>query len=58
MTFFINRFKNVIELAKSEILCGESGPIGPVLTEGASRPLISEKSPEVRKEAIQQKAKY
>jgi len=29
-------------------------PIGNILSEGASSPLISEKSPEVRKEAIQQ----
>jgi hypothetical protein len=54
----INRFKNVIELANSEILKDEKLPIGNIVSEGASRPLISEKSPEVRKEAIKQKAKY
>jgi len=47
-----------LELANSEILKDEKLPIDKVVTEWASRPLISEKSPEVRKEAIQQKAKY
>jgi hypothetical protein len=42
------------EIAKSEILSGESGPIGPVLTEGASRPLISEHDPNVRHKAYTQ----
>ena len=42
------------EVTKSEILRDEKLPIGNVVSEGASRPLISEKSPEVRKEVIQQ----
>jgi len=54
----INHPKNVIELAESEILNDGSRAIAPELSETASRPLISEKSPEVRKEAIKQKAKY
>lgn len=52
---FINRF---IELAKSEILNDGSRAIAPELSEIASHPLISEKSSEVRKEAIKQKAKH
>ena len=43
-----------LEVTKSEILRDEKLPIGNVVSEGASRPLISEKSPEVRKEVIQQ----
>jgi hypothetical protein len=43
----INLFKNVIELSNSEILVEENLPIGNILSEGASRPLISEKSPVV-----------
>jgi hypothetical protein len=58
MTFFINRFKNVIELANSEILKDENLPMGNIVSERASRPLISEKSPEVRKDVIKKKAKY
>jgi hypothetical protein len=54
----INHFKNVIELANNEILKDEKLPMGNIVSERASRPLISEKSSEVRKEAIQQKAKY
>ena len=42
------------ELAKSEIFQGENGPMGPVISERASRPLISETDPEVRYEAIHQ----
>jgi protein gp37 len=42
------------EVAKSEILSGYSRPIGPVLTEGASRPLISEHDPNVRQKAYKQ----
>jgi hypothetical protein len=47
-----------LELANSEILRDEKPAIASILSETASRPLISEKSPEVRKEAMQQKAKY
>jgi hypothetical protein len=54
----INRFKNVIELANSEILKDENLPMGNIVSEGASRPLISEKSPEVWKDVIKKKAKY
>ena len=50
--------KNVIELAKSDILNDGKKTIVPEVSERASRPLISEKSPEVRKEVIKQKAKY
>ena len=42
------------EVTNSEILKDEKLPIGNIVSEGASRPLISEKSPEVRKEAIHQ----
>jgi phage N-6-adenine-methyltransferase len=42
------------ELAKSEIFQGGNGPNGPVISEGASRPLISETDPDVRYEAIHQ----
>ena len=49
---FINCLKDAIELAKSEILNDGSRAIAPELSETASRPLISEKSPEARKEAI------
>jgi len=42
------------EVAKSDILKYENAPIGAYITEGASRPLIYEHRPEVRKEAIQQ----
>ena len=42
------------ELAKSEIFQGGNGPNGPVISERASRPLISETDPEVRYEAIHQ----
>ena len=48
----------VIELSESEILKDENLPIGNIVSEGASRPLISEKSPGVREEAIKQKVKY
>lgn len=54
----INRFKNVIELANSEILKDENLPIGNIVSEGASRPLIFEKSPEARKEVIKQKVNF
>ncbi len=46
--------KPSLEVTKSEILKDEKLPMGNVVSEGASRPLISEKSPEVRKEVIQQ----
>ena len=39
---------------KSEILKDENLPIGNIVSEGASSSLISEKSPEVRKETVQQ----
>jgi hypothetical protein len=39
---------------KSEILKDENLPMGNIVSERASRPLISEKSPEVRKETVQQ----
>jgi len=55
---YINIFENVIELSQSEILKDEKLPMGNIVSERASRPLISEKSSVVRKEAIQQKAKY
>jgi hypothetical protein len=42
------------EIAKSEILSGDSRPIGPVLTEGASRPLIFEHDQNVRQKAYKQ----
>ena len=42
------------EVAQSEILRDEKLPMGNIVSERASRPLISEKSPEVRKEAIHQ----
>lgn len=42
------------EVVRSEILASENLPIGAIITEGASRPLVSEKSPEVRQDAIQQ----
>ena len=58
MTFFEAIDENVIELSESEILNDGYKTIVPRLSEGASCPLISEKSPEVRKEAIQQKVKY
>jgi len=41
-------------LAESEILNDESRPIGPILSEGASRPLIQERDPEIREMATQQ----
>jgi len=41
-------------VAHSEILQCEKLPMGAIISERASRPLVSEKSPEVRKEAIQQ----
>ena len=41
-------------LAKSEILKDAERPMGPVISERASRPLISEADPEVRYEAIHQ----
>ena len=47
-----------IEVAQSGILKDEKLPMGNIVSERASRPLISEKSPEVRKEVIQQEAKY
>lgn len=50
---FINCLKDVIKLAKSEILKDENLPIGNIVSEGASSPLISEKSPKVRKETVQ-----
>ena len=40
-------------ISKSEILSEEKPPIGGILSEGASSPLISEKDPNVRKEAMQ-----
>jgi len=55
---YINIFENVIELSQSEILKDEKLPMGNIVSERASRPLISEKSPEVRKEVMQQKVKY
>ncbi len=42
------------EVAKSEILAPEKPPMGSIITERASRPLISEHRPEIRREAIQQ----
>lgn len=51
---FIDCLKDAIELAKSEILKDENLPIGNIVSEGASSSLISEKSPEVRKETVQQ----
>jgi gas vesicle protein len=42
------------EVAKSEILNSENTPIGGILTENASRPLFREKSPEIRKKAVEQ----
>jgi ParB family transcriptional regulator, chromosome partitioning protein len=42
------------EIAKSEILNTENTPMGTILTERSSRPLISEKDPETRQEAIKQ----
>jgi hypothetical protein len=55
---FINRLKNVIELAKSKILNDGSRAIAPELSETASRPLIHEKRPHKSSESTQQKAKY
>jgi hypothetical protein len=45
------------ELAKSEILSQENIPIGTVLSEGASRAVISEKVPEVRHQIVEQVVK-
>lgn len=42
------------EVSKSEVLSPENPAMADIVSERASRPLISEKSPEVRKEAIQQ----
>lgn len=42
------------EVSKSEILDTENTPIGAILTEGASRPLVSEESPKVKREAVKQ----
>ena len=40
--------------AESEILLEENPPLGGIVSEKASRPLFSEKDPEVKKEAMQQ----
>ena len=42
------------EVSKSEVLAPEKPAMAEIVSERACRPLISEKSPEVRKEAIQQ----
>lgn len=42
------------EISKSEILVEENLPIGNILSEGASRPLISERDPNVRHEVYKQ----
>jgi len=43
-----------MEVSKSEILKPEKTAMAEIITERACRPLISEKSPEVRNEAIRQ----
>ena len=51
-------FSSMIELANSDILNDGKKTMVPEISERASCPLISEKSPEVRKKVIKQKAKY
>lgn len=53
---FLDRIIPILEkeVSKSDILNQENAPIGGIIAENASRPLFLEKSPEVRKEVIQQ----